>query len=81
MTEKSLMVLCIHALDHVSRLKDLQEILYIALEQDQEPLEKRCSRIELLIDFYRPATDLCINELEFALEATRKLIGATLEDD
>lgn len=76
MTEKSLMGLIIHALNYLARLKDLQELIEIVLEQEQEPLEKRCSRMGLLVDLYRPAVDLCISELEFALEQSRKLVGA-----
>lgn len=77
MAEKNLMTLTIHALNYLARLKDLQELIEIALEQDQEPPEKRYSRMGLLLDLYRPAVDLCISELEFALEQSRKLVGAT----
>lgn len=80
MAEKSLVILIIHALDYLARLKDLQELIQMVLEQDQEPLEKRCSRMGLLIDLYRPAVDLCISELEFALEQSRKLVGASAHE-
>lgn len=73
LTER-LIELTLHCSDQLNRLKYLQQVLEIALEQDQEPLERRCSRLELLIDLYMPAADLCFSELEFALGQTRKLI-------
>jgi hypothetical protein len=73
--------LSLSALDEFARLRNLQQVLEIALEQTAEPLEQRCSRVELLIRLYRAEMELCLDELRVNLEGIRQRVGATLANE
>lgn len=67
---RTLMSLTISALDEWSRLKDLQELLEIAIDQ-LEGNSKATLRLELLITCYLSTAELRLDELRTSLENLR----------
>lgn len=70
---KNLASLSISALDEFSRLKELQELLEICLEELLNPSEKSVDRAVLLIAVYLPDSKLRLEELQITLERIHQL--------
>jgi hypothetical protein len=68
--QQTLMELTISALNEWSRLKDLQELLELAIEQ-LEGNNKATLRLELLITCYLSTAELRLDELRTSLENLR----------
>jgi len=75
---KKMNSLAIAALDEWSHLKDLQQLLEIAIDQ-LEGSDKLTLRLELLITAYLSIAELRLDELRTALEKIRQL--AKVEND
>lgn len=74
MPEKNLVSLTLDALNELARLEDLQQLLEIALEQQEELAQSRRSRVDTLISVYLPQAQLRLEALNLALEQLRLLL-------
>lgn len=72
---KNLMSLAISAMDEFHRIANLQQLLQICLEQENEPLQKRACRTELLIVSYLNQVEQHMKDLEDTLDSIRQQIG------
>lgn len=75
---KNLSRLIIRTLDELSHIRELQELIEMALEQGEQPTDKRISRVELLVEVYRCQMEYHLHEMQAAVwkectEFTRRL--------
>lgn len=72
MTE-NLSALFIQVFDQLAAIKDLQQLLDMAMEQDcVEDLNKQCLRVDLLVRAYQARIDYHFSELDPIMEQIRE---------
>jgi len=72
MAEK-LSILALRAVDALAQVLILQELLEIAIEQGEKPLELRSPRVSLLLNSYLSLVSPHLDEIERQLEEIRAL--------
>jgi len=71
---QALTSLVIQALDETARIRNLQRLVEISLEQLDDSSEETIHRLALLLDTHRANMDSHLNELEVALSHLQQLL-------
>jgi len=72
---EKLLTLAIRAADALEKILRLHELLEIALEQGEESLEKRSTRVELLLESYVTLVEPHLDEIELQLKRLRQQLS------
>ena len=80
MPRKDLVSLSIEAVDELERIRNLQKLVNVSLEQLNQPKDDTIDTLFLLLDSYRASMDQHIQELEVVLTRLQLLVCGTEQD-